>query len=173
MRNVVLLLIFFLSLPAFARDVYKSVNADGVVIYSDTYVEGAERIRVRDSKSTTTAPAEQADQQEQGTAAAPGTGGYESLEVVQPENDATIRSNEGNVSVGLAVSPGLAQGHKVKIVVDGNELEGEMPTTQFALSNLNRGTHTLVTRIVDEAGNVLISSNPITFHLRQASILTP
>jgi hypothetical protein len=157
MRNLVLLLIFFVSLPLYARDVYKWINGDGVVIYSDTYVEGAERLRVNGSRS---APSS-ADT------------GYQSLEIVQPANDATVRSNEGTLAVGLALSPALAEGHSVKIVINGTELEGEMKSTQFSLGNLNRGTHSLVTKVVDADGNVLITSDPITFHLRQASILTP
>jgi hypothetical protein len=157
MRNLILLLIFFVSLPLYARDVYKWINGDGVVIYSDTYVEGAERLRVNGSRSAPSST----------------DTGYQSLEIVQPANDATVRSNEGTLAVGLALSPALAEGHSVKIVIDGSELEGEMKSTQFSLSNLNRGTHSLVTKVVDADGNVLITSNSITFHLRQASILTP
>ncbi len=174
MRNTVLLLVFFLSLPAFGRDVYKLTNADGEVIYSDTYIEGAERMRVSDPKtSSTRAPAGADETQDTGTNAPAQGEGYESLEIVQPENEATIRNNEGTVTVGIAVSPGLAKGHKVRILVDGNQLDGDLASTQFSLNNLNRGTHTLETRIVDEAGAVLISSSPVTFHLRKASVLTP
>jgi hypothetical protein len=165
MRNLVLLLIFFVSLPLYGKDVYKWVNGDGVVIYSDTYVEGAERLRVSGSRSASSSD----DGGEPGEAG----GGYQSLEIVQPANDATVRNNEGTLAVGLALSPALAEGHSVKIVIDGSELEGEMKSTQFSLSNLNRGTHSLVTKVVDADGNVLITSNSITFHLRQASILTP
>jgi hypothetical protein len=166
------LLIFFISLPLYARDVYKWTNSDGEVIYSDTYVEGAERMRVSGGKSSPSSADTGADETQTGE---PGEGaaGYQSLEIVQPANDATIRSNEGNLAVGLALSPALAEGHSVKIVIDGTELEGEMKSTQFSLGNLNRGTHSLVTKIVDADGNELITSSPVTFHLRQASVLTP
>jgi FlaG/FlaF family flagellin (archaellin) len=173
MRNLVLILIIFVSLPLYARDVYKSTNDDGVVIYSDTYQEGAERVRVIGTKSTSS-PADAKGDQGQGDAQADAQGveGYQSLEIVQPENDATVRSNEGTVSVSLALTPTLVDGHSVKITVDGKELPGEVRSTQFTLNNLNRGNHTLETRIVDASGNVVIRSNRINFHLRQASILT-
>jgi hypothetical protein len=172
MRNLVLLLIFFVALPVYAGDVYKLTNDDGEVIYSDTYVEGAERMRVSGSKPAPSSAATDEDQTQTGE---PGeaAGGYQSLEIVQPANDATVRSNEGTLSVGLVLSPGLAEGHAVKIIIDGTELEGEMKSTQFTLSNLNRGTHSLETKVVDADGNVLITSNRVSFHLRQASILTP
>jgi hypothetical protein len=165
MRNFILLLIFFLALPLYARDVYKWINEEGVVIYSDTYVEGAERIRVTDKKSSQASNSSDSDRD--------GDSGYASLEIVQPENDATVRSNTGSVAVGLNLSPTLGEGHSVKILVDGSELEGEMRSTQFTLNNLNRGTHSLETRIVDAEGNVLISSKLINFHLRKASIDEP
>lgn len=173
MRKVLLILIFFTALPLFAKDVYKWTNADGVVIYSDTYQEGAERIRVSGSTSSPSNVTQTEDQAQGAEAAAEDATGYTSLEIVQPENDQTIRSNEGTVAVGLALSPTLAEGHSVRIVVDGSELPNGMQGTQFTLNNLNRGSHSLETRVVDADGNVLINSNRITFHLRKASILTP
>jgi hypothetical protein len=174
MRIYVLFLVLFASLPLFAKDVYKWTNEEGVVIYSDTYRDGAELIRVPGGKSSFRTPSDTADQPESsGEGSLTGDTGYTSLEIVQPENDATIRNNEGTVAVGLVITPALAEGHSIKIVVDGAELEGEMRGSQFSLNNLNRGTHSLVTRIVDADGNVLISSSSINFHLRKASILTP
>jgi hypothetical protein len=171
MRKFIPLLILFMSLPAFARDVYKWTNEEGVVIYSDTYQEGAERVRVSDDKTRASRAANQGGDAQSDAEAGPTT--YESLEIVQPADDATIRSNEGAVAVGISISPALGQGHEVKIIVDGTELEGSMKGTQFTINNLNRGTHSLETQVVDADGNVLISSNRVSFHLRQASINKP
>lgn len=171
MRKFIPLLILFLSLPAFARDVYKWTNEEGVVIYSDTYQEGAERVRVSDKKSSAQRSGAATGGEQSDSAGGPTS--YESLEIVQPANDATIRSNEGNVAVSLSVSPALGPDHAVKIFVDGTGLEGTMKGTQFTLSNLSRGTHSLETRVVDAEGNVLISSNRVSFQLRQDAINKP
>jgi hypothetical protein len=173
MRKLIILLILFMTLPAFAKDVYKWTNAEGVVIYSDTYQEGAERIRITEGQTPASPSGADESEAQSGSGAEGETVDYTSLEIVQPANDATIRSNEGSVAVGLTVSPALGQGHSVEIIVDGTQLEGSMKGTQFTLNNLNRGTHSLQTRVVDAEGNVLISSNPISFHLRQASIIKP
>lgn len=173
MRKFIPLLIFFMALPAFARDVYKWTNEEGVVIYSDIPQEGAERIRVDTGGR---APGSSADE-EGGAQSGPGDEAeavaYESLEITQPADDATVRSNEGTVTVSLSLSPTLVEGHEVKIILDGTELEDGMKGTLFSLNNLNRGTHSLQTRIVDAQGTELISSNSINFHLRQASIIKP
>ncbi len=159
MRKFVPLLIIFMALPAFARDVYKWTNEEGVVIYSDTYQEGAQRVRVSDER----VPASRVDEE---------ANAYSRFEIVQPANDATIRS-DGSVAISLSLSPALAEGHEVKIVVDGSELEGGMKGTQFTLKGLARGSHSLQTRVVDAEGNVLITSNSINFTLRQEAINEP
>jgi hypothetical protein len=174
MRIFLPLLIFFLAMPALAKDVYKWTNEEGVVIYSETYREGAERMHVSGDKSSPRSGTEAADEfQEEAVEGAVGDSDYTKLEIVQPENEATVRNNEGTVTVGLVISPTLAEGDSIKIVVDGSELENDLKSAQFSLNNLNRGTHSLVVRVVDKDGNVQITSNSVNFHLRKASVITP
>lgn len=173
MRKFIPLLIFFMALPAFARDVYKWTNEEGVVIYSDIPQEGAERIRVDTGSRAPDPRAGEESGAQSGAGDEADAVTYESLEITQPENDATVRSNEGKVTVSLSLTPTLGEGHEVRVIVDGAELEDGMKGTLFSLNNLNRGTHSLQTRVVDADGNTLISSNSISFHLRQASIIKP
>jgi hypothetical protein len=42
----------------------------------------------------------------------------------------------------------------------------------FALSNIDRGTHTLTAEVVDGNGSVVFTSNQSTFHLQRYSIIT-
>lgn len=170
MRYILMLLILILSWPLFAKDVYKWTNEDGVVIYSDNYRPDAERVRVPSNKSAWegTALPENAD-----TETAASGGGYEKFAIAQPENDETVRSDEGRVTVGLSISPALAAGHAIQVWVDGSKLEGELKGTQFTLNQLNRGTHTLEARIVDADGQSILSTPRINFHLRKAAVPTP
>jgi len=170
MRYILLLLSLMLSWPLCAKDVYKWTNEEGVVIYSDSYRPDAERLRVPDDKS---AGGGTALPEDAGTGAVASGGGYENFSIAQPENDGTIRSNEGTVTVGLSLSPALAAGHSIQVWVDGSKLEGELKGTQFTLNQLNRGTHTLEARIVDADGQSILSAPRISFHLRKASVPTP
>ncbi|MCU7842248.1 MAG: DUF4124 domain-containing protein [Candidatus Thiodiazotropha sp. (ex Monitilora ramsayi)] len=172
MRIVLLLLLILITWPLLAKDVYKWTNESGEVVYSDTYRDGAERIRVSGSRSS---PSSAPDTTEGSTSPESEVEGvtYQSFEVVQPENDQTIRSNEGTVNVGLALSPALAANHAIHVFLDGNRLEGEMKSTQFSLNNLNRGTHSLEVKVVDDKGNALTSAPAVNFHLRKASIIKP
>ena len=74
------------------------------------------------------------------------------------------------LSIAATVSPNIDPGHTVQALIDGN-VAAEGPSTSFALTNIDRGTHALVVQIVDEAGNVLIASPEITFHMLRYSAL--
>ncbi len=168
MRIFIFLSLLSMLLPCGARDVYKSISEDGIVIYSDTYKPGAELVSVTEghnsvktkSRSNQEAPLTESEKGAE----------YQDFSVAQPENDATIRSNEGTVTVGLSLSPSLATGHVIHVYVDGSRLDADMTTTQFSLNALNRGTHTLQAKIVDAEGTVQIATESISFHLRKASI---
>jgi hypothetical protein len=99
---------------------------------------------------------------------------YDSIAVVKPAGDATVFDNAGNVEVTVAVSPALRidAGDRIALILDGRRISVRR-ATQFKLSGITRGEHSLEAQVVDSSGNVLISSNPVKFHLWQASRLFP
>ncbi len=172
MRIWLFLLLISTLVPCGARDVYRSVSEDGIVIYSDTYLPGSERVSVSDHGGAVKKQDKPVENPES-SVTADSNSQYQSFSIAQPENDETIRSNEGIVSVGLSLSPTLDEGHVIHVYVDGSKLETDITTTQFSLNALNRGTHSLQAKIVDAEGAVLISTAPVNFHLRKAIIKNP
>ncbi|HLB16409.1 MAG TPA: hypothetical protein VJM14_15875 [Burkholderiales bacterium] len=104
-----------------------------------------------------------------GLAQAPGSYG---VAIVQPANEETVHDNEGNVSVQVAVSPSLAPGDRVALLLDGRQVS-QQPGTTLALSGVERGTHTLQAQVVGAGGATLAASQLVTFHMWQASRLFP
>lgn len=104
-----------------------------------------------------------------------GAGGYASLQILRPHQDETIHDNNGRVPVALHLVPALqtAQGHRIQILLDGRPYGSDRAGTQFTLDNVDRGTHTLQAMVVDRAGDKLIASDSVTFHLWRASRLFP
>jgi hypothetical protein len=98
--------------------------------------------------------------------------GRYSIAIVQPADDETVHDNQGNVGVQVAVSPGLAPGAGIVLLLDGQPVAQETDAT-FLLSGVERGTHTLEAQVVDASGATLAASQPITFHMWQASRLFP
>jgi hypothetical protein len=105
-----------------------------------------------------------------GLAQAPG--GYASVAIVQPANEETVHDNQGNVVVQVAVSPTLAPGDRIVLLLDGRQVSRQ-PGTTLALSGVERGTHTLQAQVVGAGVAPLAASQLVTFHMWQASRLFP
>lgn len=169
MRYLLLILCLLFALPSLARDIYKWTSDEGIVIYSDTSQAGAEKVRISTGQGAQSDnPAQAKDSK-----ATADEGQYQTFEVAQPENDDTIRNDEGTVTVGLSLSPALLPGHKIHIYLDGDKIPGEVNATQFTLNKLNRGTHSLQVKVVDAENNPQISTSLVNFHLRKTSSITP
>lgn len=168
-------LIALLLLPGMAQAVIcKSVDAEGVVSYTD--VPAAEcRKPVKLPPNSTYQPRQLpasigGDKKAREDVEKP-FGRYESIKIIQPEADGTIRSNEGKVPIAIALQPALQPGHHVVLFVDGSAVPGEFDGLVIELSGVERGTHSVRAKITDAAGKTLIESPAVSFTLRQTGLL--
>ena len=91
------------------------------------------------------------------------------IEIVLPENQATIRDNTGTVRIASKILPGLKQGHAIALYLD-NEAYGEPQTLPlFVLKDIYRGAHTLKMLLLNDKGKVIALSKDITFYMHRAS----
>ena len=172
MRIFITLLFFSVSLNAISSDyVYKRINPDGTVEYSDKRLEGGEVIKVPKG-STFTLPTQK-------TSASTADGDpttkkidYE-LTIVAPTDDQSIRSNNGNVAFTASLSPSqLIEGQRISWSLDGQEIP-KFNGLVAKMKNVDRGTHELQVNIVDDKGGIIASSETITFHLLRVSVRPP
>lgn len=162
-----------LSLPYPAQAVIcKSLDENGVVSYTDAPVSECENpVRLRGYSRYSPRPFESSTANgTDGEDAADAEKPYTGLRIVQPANDATIRSNAGKVSVQMTLEPALQAGHKIQLLVDGNPLGEPIAASDMVLSGVERGTHQLSARVVDGKGEVKGNMNTVTFHLRQEAL---
>jgi hypothetical protein len=167
---MVLLILLSASVQA---DVYKSVNEDGEIIFSDQPTPNAERIKLPELPTYKALPVPGFSSSP--NTAAPVASPYNSVKIITPENDATIRDNQGIVRVEVALEPPLMikQGHKIQFYLNGEPHGTPIGTTSISFSNLDRGSYTLSTSVVDASGTVLMTSEPVVFHLHRESTLNP
>jgi hypothetical protein len=163
----ILLLIFMATARA---EIYKSIDADGEVVYSDRPSRGAEQV------SMPTLPSY--------TPQSPGAVGrsasavvepqhYENFTLTSPVNEATIRNNLGTVEIETSLTPPLLSelGHGIQFYLDGMAYGAVTDSTTMTLGNVDRGTHQLSARVVDASGKVLLATSEITVFVKRASKL--
>ncbi|MEE8264011.1 MAG: DUF4124 domain-containing protein [Gammaproteobacteria bacterium] len=167
MRILFLILGFILSFSVSAV-VYRWVDENGHVVYSDRPHPGAQALEKEEVQTVDVPPVEPITPRSE-TKESPKSGfaGYKRVAVVSPQNDEPVRENAGNVTVSVTLEPGLQNklGHKLALFVDGTQISEPGTATQFQLNNMNRGTHTLEAKVIGPDSKVIKSSSPIVFHM--------
>ena len=160
---------------------YKWVDADGVVHYSDQPHDGAEKIKVAKPQTYSAPPAPPrasvtpSQRPATGQPAQPAQPGavtqYTRVSLVSPSNDDVYTNTDGRVGYTVAIEPGLGTGHQIWILLDGQRVDGAATgSTDGTLTGVERGTHTLVAEVVDLAGRILGSSETVTFNVNQTRV---
>jgi len=150
-----------------ASDVYKKVDKDGAVTFSDQPHADAEKIKV---EAVNIQPHQKA--LPSGALHEEKKFAYTSLVITHPENDSTLR-NTGDTLVSANLTPSLRSDHKVEILDNGKLLQPAARILTLSLSNLDRGTHSFLFRVIDAKGNTLISSAPVNLHVHRNFIKPP
>ena len=171
-RPILLLLALFAA-AAPASEIYKWVDEDGVVHFSDQPRAGAERV-VLPEPNTIRSPVRAQRQQDDADDVAQQPAepfSYESLEIASPAAEETLWNIEGVLDVSLALTPSLQAGHQVRVYFDGTPQE--VRGTSFQLEEVWRGVHNIQAEVVDENGQLMIRSQPNRFYVQQNTILGP
>ena len=100
---------------------------------------------------------------------------YGALIMASPSEGQLIQDLTGSVSVSLAVEPPLrvSQGDAIRLRLDGQPLDTRYTGSEIAIPGVPRGTHTLQAEVVNPAGNVLIATGSVTFHVQEPSVQAP
>jgi hypothetical protein len=171
MKTLLLLGLAAFTMSAVAADIYRWVDKDGNIHFSDQPREGAKKVETAPAQTFSpnaplpTPREAKADTQE----AVPD---YTVFVIASPTNEEAVRSNPGDVTIRLALSPGLQTGfgHYITLMMDGQTVADKATTTEFTLNNVDRGTHTIQAVIKDHQGRAVRTSDPVTFHLLRAKI---
>lgn len=166
------LLIMLLLAGSAHAEVYKSINAEGEVVYSDTRTQGAETLKLPALPTYTPPPvtpsAPAAEQPVEKAA-------YEDFVFVKPEDGATVRNNQGIINAELKLTPALRgrRNHRVQFYLDGEPYGEPVSSIRTTMSNVDRGEHSLTASVIDASGAALISADPVIVHLHRETINNP
>lgn len=172
MRKGFLLFSLCVSISTVHADIYKWTDSSGDVHFSDKPQDGAEKVILPNMQSyTPPQPTENQTASSNTTATSDdktdssSDAAYKKLNIVQPEDQQTIRNPKGYISVILEPHPKLKQGDGLQIILDGNPIDKPIANTIFALQNIRRGSHTIAAQLVGKDGKVLLTSDQITVYM--------
>jgi Domain of unknown function (DUF4124) len=172
MRVVPFTLMLLMMPLAMAATIYKWVDEDGVVHYSDQPHPNAQKLQVQGAQGY--APTANSS-----TAAlappppAPPQSVYDKCAITQPPNAAEY-ANLDALTVAVQTQPALHAGDQIFVMLDGQALNGGAPTAgSFTISPVDRGEHTLQAVVKSSDGKVVCQTPSVTYNVHQPSLLNP
>lgn len=177
--RIICLLVALLPTVVVATEVYRWVDADGLVHYSDRPQEGAETIVIPEAQTFST-PAPQSSRSSAAASSSRSetdqeeSPGYSNFEIVSPKQEEVFWNIGGELSVSLRARPRIQSGHTIHLIMDGREVQRlQRGRMQARLTDVFRGTHTLVAEVRDSGGKTIARSDSVQFTVQQTSIQNP
>ena len=157
-------LLFSLSLlcsVSLYAQVYKNVDEQGNVTFSDTPGEKTEEVTVQEPNSI---PAVNAHRRTKLAEKKPEIADY-SIAITSPANEAIIPLGPGNFSVEVSLEPSLQEGHQLQILLDNRAFTEPQTSSYFELRNAPRASRSLVAVVLNSKGKILERSDPVVVHV--------
>ena len=163
--------IFFTTTTIADAQLYKGLDAEGNVVYSDQPFENAEKftpasLSVVNTPKRAPKPSKSTTDEEEVKAFK-----YTDFDIVSPKNNETIWDNP-QLAVTLRLKPDLntKEKHTVWLLMDGKVIVKNSQTTTLQIGRLERGAHQLQAQVRDKAGKVVIRSRPIVVHIKNTTV---
>ena len=149
--------------------VYKWVDANGIVHYSDQPHPNAQKLEISGAQ-TFAAPPEQASSYAPASQETQPSGpAYQSCEITQP-TDQQMLMNVYQTTAVVQTSPPLRAGDQVRLFVDGKQIQGSGTSFTFPVF---RGQHSVEAVIQDNTGQIVCETSTVTFFVHQPSVQNP
>ncbi len=164
MKNLIVLLISVLvAFSLNAETVYKKVNPDGSVEFTDTPAQGSKEIKIR---KTMTYQAPKLPSATPSARKKETTADRYEITILTPANDSTVVGSP-DVQVGITLKPALrtGEGHRIRYKLTGKEILSE--STSVTFKNVYRGTHTISVDVVDKNSSPVSKVATQVFHMKR------
>lgn len=152
-------------------EIYTCKDAKGNIVYTDSPSACSNAEAIKTDKLPTLVPSKTLTSRPKiGAKKKQDENPYVELKISSPSNDSVIRDNQGNLTINFQASPGLQtrHGHKYVVIMNGAEVYSGTSTIA-ALKNVDRGTQTIVVKVIDAEDKVMITSEAVTATLQRFS----
>lgn len=170
MSRLLLLALLLFPLGSLAQAVYRTTDAQGNAVFTDTppaNATAADRIEIRPTNTAPppevlTPPPAPVDTTEAEVVS------Y-TVTITSPANETSFPMGPGNFSVSAEVSPALRQDESLQLFIDGTPREEPQLTTTWDLTNVFRGQHDLTVGVIDGSGETISLSEPVRVFVHRPS----
>ncbi len=163
---------------ALAAPVYRWVDSGGTVHYSDDAPASAEAVILEWSDGEYLEWADPVGagslaraQLARSAQAVRATAVYPVLKVASPAPHETVWADNGRIEIVALTSPPLHRNQAFVYKLDGVVRAGPTHRYSVTLGKVFRGSHTVSVAVVDDAGQVVQSSAPVTVYVKHHTIL--
>ncbi|MGO1692684.1 MAG: DUF4124 domain-containing protein [Marinobacter sp.] len=161
-------LMLLIAAPVTA-EVYRNVDAQGNVTFSDEPSKGAKEVKVKPVTTITLPKPQNVRETDKLRAEVKREGSvYESVSFTYPENEQAFHSGSGDVRFEMRSTPGLESGHKYEVTLDGQPV-GQSTSGSVTVSNVFRGSHEAGIHIVDNNGVQIKTGSSVRFTVHRPS----
>jgi len=152
-----------------SAELYKGLDAEGNMVYSDKPFKNSEQftppsLTIMDAPKVQ--PKKEVDKEAEEKAFK-----YTRFSITAPKNNEVIWNNP-QLMVSLKVSPALnvKEGHTTWLMMDGKPLVKKSRSLLLQINRADRGEHKLQAQIRDKKGKIIKRSKTITVHIKYAVI---
>lgn len=164
---------------SYADKIYKRVDSEGNVHFSDSPLDGGSEIHVKPlptmpmPKVAAQPSRSSTDARKRGEEKPEDEGAYTGISITSPVSGVTLRQDADPLTISVSVQPELREGHAIQALMDG-AIRGEPSnTTSVTISGIDRGSHELTVRVIDETGAPVLTSAPVTIFMHRTSVNQP
>lgn len=159
------------SLLATAQTIYKTVDDEGRVSYSDKPPRGAQRPDTPELPPVNSVPEQALPYGRPSDPEADSTSQVQySIEIVAPQPDSSVPPGQRDLAISVNLQPALLPEHTLVYYLD-DEPVAEIRSTQHIVREIYRGTHSVRVEVLDAQGQVLGATNPVTIHVHRPSVI--
>jgi hypothetical protein len=173
MKRYLFMMLTLFSYSVSYAQIYKWTDASGIVHFSDIPHQGAETVNLPKVQTHPAKPSEQTSESPSKPAiksTASSGDSYEQVSITEPENESTIRNNQGVVPVMVSLKPPLMEGHQLQLIFDDRVMGAPQVATSFVLNGVERGSHTIAVNVIDSQGAVVATTEKITVYMHRPRV---
>jgi hypothetical protein len=176
LKKIFLMLMIWVSSSCISfADIYQQTDVDGNVTYSDVNTgQNADISSTIKNTNTVSSPKPSTPQPATTSATAeavavpPVDKPHTIFEIESPKNEETLY-NQPTISVEIKIEPTLQEGETIQLLLDGKPMGPAQPTTHFALTYVDRGTHQLSAQLFKK-NQMIKQTGTITIYVHKTNI---